>query len=277
VILFFYISYASHKVCRPEQTNHPTIEGIYSEIQTLINSAYNSNYNFRPNTIFAETKLLQYYEVVNKGPLMRKSSRMILKEFDPFMGSDYVVATYVDFPYLKSLQKFWDAANNASIFSDDIKYFQVIVYVDGLSVNEHPSPIYPTITSQSYYSGNSNYPVNQISNSGFPWTIVFFGFLFVFFTVFIIFIIRRRLKNNSFNQDEISVDDRSASNEYEQPNNQQTSYPIFVQSNNMNMNPQMTSYPIFVTNPQMQTNGVPIIFPQPQVFYPMQTNQMNPQ
>jgi hypothetical protein len=277
---FYYTRYSTHKVCRPEESNHPTIAGIESEIFKLFNMAYYSEM-YRPNSIFVETKPVQYYEIVGKGPIFKKTPRMMLQEFDPegrFMGSDYIVATFVSRYYNRSYSTFWEAANNGSIFTDDYKYFQVVVYVDGLSVNDHPPAIYTPITS--FYS-SYNY---TNSNSTFPWTIVFFGFLFIFFTVFIIFIIRRRLRNNSFNQDDnISVEDKSESNEYEQPNNQQTSYPIFVQSNN-HLNPQMTSYPIFVTtNPHMQTNGingvngVPIIFPQPQVFYPMQTNQMNPQ
>jgi len=257
---FFYSAYSYHRVCRPESSTHPTIVSIATNIEYLLNN-YTTREIYKPMKIFAETKFCSRKDVKT---LITKTSRQILQDFDPegkYMKSDYSFASYISFTSnYKLYNTIMEAANNQYGYTDGVVYFQFVVYIDGLSINDHPFPIYPDSTKLDY---------NR--NDNIVWQIFLYGFLIIFFSFCVVFIIRRFYKrNNNSDSQEISIEDTNneSSNDQQPINPQMTSYPIFVQTN-----PQMTSYPIFVqTNPQMTTNGVPIVFPQPQVFYPMQTN-----
>jgi hypothetical protein len=279
---FFYTKYASHRVCRPEDEMHKIIANINNEIRNII-ASFNDKSIYRPASIFVESKTVSSRDV--KGTLLRKTSRSLRNDFDPLgmlMGSDYTMAAYVLSSSLsQSYNSFMTATNYQYSYTDDYIILQFIVYINDLSVNDHPSPIYPTATWTGDYTYDNN------GSTGLSVLIIlFFVFLIVSLSICVIFIIRRRMNKNkqeyNFNEND------SSSSEEQQTNPQMTSYPIFVQSNQMNGMPMngMQSYPIFVQSNQMngmqmngmQMNGmqtnVPIIFPQPQVFYPMQTNQV---
>jgi len=268
--LFYYSQYSNHKVCRPDTMSHPIIDSIYEYIESLIGN-YTSKDIYRPMKIFVESKNVLSKDI-GHFKLIGKTSRSIFQDFDPdskFMRSDYSLSSYVSYSMnYKSYNAFIEASNNHNVYTDGYAYIAFIVYIEGISVNDHPAPFSPTYNSWDTTSSSRN--------NDFPWQIFLFGFLIIFFSACVIFIIRRFYvkKNNSDSQDFTA--DHSSNNESSDDqkviNPQMTSYPIFVQSNH----PQMTTYPIFVQSnpqmiPQMQTN-VPIIFPQPQVFYPIQTN-----
>jgi hypothetical protein len=274
---FYTGQYTSHKVCRPETMDHPTIVSINMNIDNLLN-----NYTFRevykPNRIFVETKTVSSKDI--KGVLISKSSKDIYKDFDPegkFMKSDYSLSSYISYSTNYKIYNYvMDAANNQYSYTDGYLYFQFIVYIEGLSLNDHPMPFYPTSTyTYPTYDDNNN-------KSNVVGQIFLYGFLFIFFSFCVIFIIRRYFykRNNNNESQEISIEssNNDMSNDQQPINPQMTTYPIFVQTNPQ-MNPQMSSYPIFVQtnpqmNPQMQSN-IPIVFPHPQVFYPMHTNNNN--
>jgi len=263
---FFYSRFSSHRVCRPEfENNHPTIVSIDAEIKNLL-TYYNDRIFFSPSKIYVETKNVYASDV--KGNIITKTSRSILQDFDPsglYMNqNNYLMsATISQYTNLVVFNNYMDAFYKQNTYTDGYTYFRFVVYFDDLSVlNDHSSPYFPTYTS----SYNTDYRYDNNNNSGFL-IVLLFGFLVILFSVCIIFIIRRKLKQQNNQDSETSVE------EQQQVVPQMTSYPIFVQSN-----PQMTNpYPIFVsTNPQMnlpQQTNVPFAFPQPQVFYPMQTNQ----
>jgi len=240
---------------------------------------------YNPPVIFVETKKLLSYTSYGRR-IERKTSTEIFKELDPnhlYMDSDFGTNRYVPITSIVSYQAFKFAINNYVIYIDGLKYLQFIGYVPGLSVSAVPFPAptsypYPSSTyTTSYY--DTNYP-NDNSNTTSVLLITFIALIIIFFSLCLAFVIKRKLRANQFKNEELNNFDNETSEDDEEPQpiQQLPTYPVFLQSNNMN--PMMTQggMPVFVaTNPNMtgypMQSNVPIMFPQPTVFYPVNSNQ----
>jgi len=256
-----------------KKKNPQIIQQLEEELNTMINYLP-AEYN--PPAIFVETKKYLFANTVGR-KVERKTSSEIFKELDPnriYMDADYATNRYVPITAVSSYYGFKNAVNNYIIYVDSLKYFQFIGYIPGLSVSSipYPSPFTSTIYDKWNNDGGSGATSVLL--------ITFVALIIIFFSLCLAFVIKRKLKTNQNKMEELPNFENESSDDDDEPQpiQQVPSYPVFLQSNNVNPMVSQGGMPVFVsTNPNMNgypmQSNVPIMFPQPTVFYPVNSNQ----
>jgi len=223
----------------------------------------------------------------------------IIAEYDPeqvYFTNGYHTDCYIHTTIYNPVSPFLEAVNKHRIYSDGQTTFRFIAWIPELSFNSIPHNTHTSYSSNTNTYSNPNTLLTEYEppRSGGEFLILTISLVvIIFISLCVAFIIRRARMQRMYQSTSVEevnyMSEEEVSSEVDntpqmQPQQMQTTYPIFV-TNSMQTNPmqQMQSpYPIFVTTNPMQSNPMQqtmtmtnpqIIFPQPTLFYPQSTNQ----